>query len=292
MYYIIFAFFYLLSLLPLRALYVISDFAFLIVYHVIKYRRDVVMTNLEQAFPGKTNEERIRIAKKYYHNLCDSFVETIKAFSVSKNFFNLHCAGDYSIFDKYYQQGKSCQLHCGHQFNWEWYNLHFAIRMKQPSLAVYIPMSNPSFDKLFYRQRTKTGSIMLPAGKMKEISFPWQNKLYVLTLAADQNPGNPANAYWFTFFNKPAPFPKGPEKAAREKSCPVVFGFCKKIRRGYYLVEFVPITEDASKMPEGELTRVYVKMLTERITKDPDMWLWSHRRWKHEWKPEYGPILQ
>ena len=250
------------------------------------------MVNLAQAFPEKTEEQRKAIAKKYYHNLVDSFVETIKSFSVGKEFYNQHCSGDYSIFDKYYQEGKSCQMHPGHQFNWEWYNHHFAIRLKQPSLAVYTPLASPLFDKLFYRQRTKQGSVMLPAGNMKQNFLPWQNKLHVLVLVADQKPGDPSNAYWFNFFNKPAPFLKGPERAARDKACPVVFAFCKKIKRGYYLAEFVPVTEDASKMREGELTSIYVKMLTERIIANPDMWLWSHKRWKHEWRPEYGEVRQ
>ena len=290
MYYLVFGFFYLFSLLPLRVLYIISDLIYILVYYVIQYRREIVMSNLAQAFPEKTDQERKTIARKYYHNLVDSFVETIKSFSVGKEFYKKRCGGDYSVFDRYFTENKTCQMHPGHQFNWEWYNHHFAIRMKQPSLAVYTPLSSKLFDKLFYRQRTKNGSVMLPAGSMKQSFMPWKDKLHVLVLVADQKPGNPADAYWFYFFNKPAPFLKGPEKAAREKGCPVVFAFCKKKRRGYYEAEFVAVTEDASTLPEAELTRIYIKMLTERIVDNPDMWLWSHNRWKHDWKPEYGEI--
>ena len=292
MYYLVYGFLYLLSLLPLRFLYFISDLIYVLAYHVFKYRRVVVDSNLLQAFPEKKAEERKKIAKKYYHNLTDSFVEAIKAFSVGKNFYNRHCSADYSIFDRYYKEEKSCQLHPAHQFNWEWFNHHFAIQMKQPSLAVYTPLNSPLFEKLFYRQRTRHGSIMLSAGNMKESFLPWKNKTHVLTLVADQKPGSPFNAYWFIFFNKPTPFLKGPEKAAREKGCPVVFAFCKKIKRGYYLAEFVPVTENASQLPEAELTRIYIRMLTERIKENPDLWLWSHKRWKHEWKPEYGEVRQ
>ena len=292
MYYLVYGLFYLLSLLPLRVLYFISDIGYVLVYYGFKYRRNIVEANLLQAFPEKTAAARKSIAKKYYHNLLDSFVETIKSFSVGKNFYNRHCLADYSIFNKYYHEGKICQMHPAHQFNWEWYNHHFAIQMKQPSLAVYIPMTNSLFDKLFYRQRTKHGAIMLPGVNMKESFAPWKNKVHVLTLVADQKPGDPYKAYWFNFFNRPTPFIKGPEKAAREKGCPVVFAFCKKIKRGYYSAEFIPVTEDASQLPEAELTRIYIKALTERIKENPDMWLWSHNRWKHEWKPEYGELRQ
>ena len=132
---------------------------------------------------------------------------------------------------------------------------------------------------------------MLPATNMKNSFVPWEKKLHCLILAADQNPGNPDNAYWVNFFNKPTPFVKGPEKAARKKACPVVFAFTKKIKRGHYHTNYILITEDASQLKEGELTKSYAEALTQSIKEQPEMWLWSHRRWKWNWKPEYGEIL-
>lgn len=256
------------------------------------YRKKVVMANLSQAFPGKTENERIIIAKKFYHNLTDTFVETIKSFSVGKKFINKHCSADFSVIHRLEEKGRTFQIHPAHHFNWEWANLHFPLHFRLPLLVVYMPLSNKIFDKIFFKNRSRFGSILLPATDMRRTFMPWRNKTHVLALVADQNPGHPGNAYWFNFFNKATPFVKGPERSARDKKCAVVFVFIKKIKRAYYHAEFFLATEDASSFKEGELTKMYIDELTKRMNDQPENWLWSHRRWKWEWKPEYGKIIQ
>ena len=127
---------------------------------------------------------------------------------------------------------------------------------------------------------------------MKEDFLPYQNTQYLLGLVADQNPGHPGNAWWFDFFDRPTPFLKGPAKAALLNETAVVFAFIHKPRRGYYEAIFSPVVEMTSSMTEQQLTQKFVVYLEEVIKKYPDMWLWSHRRWKHEWKPEYGEIFK
>lgn len=292
MYYVVFGIFWLVSLLPLGVLYRLSDGVFFLLFYVFQYRKKIVLQNLKQAFPDKTQKERNRIARKFYRNLTDSIMETIKMFSVDKHFINRHCSGDYSVFERLYQEKKSCQVHPSHQFNWEWLNHHFSMHIKQTMLAVYMPLTNPLFEKIFYKQRTKWGSVLLSAKNMKESFRPWQQRLHALVLVADQNPGDPRNAYWIPFFNKPTPFLKGPEKAAREKKCPVVFAFFQKKRRGYYHIEFILAAENAAMLQEGELTKMYAHHLSQKIMEQPELWLWSHRRWKWDWKPEYGELLK
>jgi KDO2-lipid IV(A) lauroyltransferase len=292
MYYIVYSLLWLVSLLPLRILYLISDVIYGLVFYIFKYRRDVVFSNLEHAFPEKTKEEIMVIAKKYYRNLTDTFVETVKLFSVSKNFINKHCRADFSLINRLEEKGKAFQIHPAHNFNWEFSTLHFPLHFKLPLLIVYMPLSNKIFDRVFRTNRSRFGSIMLPATDMRRSFMSWRNKPHVLALVGDQNPGHPGNAYWFNFFNRPAPFLKGPERAAKEKSCAVFFVFIKKIKRGYYEAEFVLATEDTSALPAGQLTKMYVDALSERMKAQPENWLWSHRRWKWEWKPEYGEIIK
>lgn len=250
------------------------------------------MGNLQQAFPEKTGAERISIAKNFYRNLADTFIETIKSFSVSKTFIEKHCTADFQVIRRLEQKGRSFQIHPAHQFNWEWANLHFPIHFTMPLLVVYMPLSNQVFEKIFYKNRSRFGSIMLPATDMRKSYMPWRSKPHVLALVGDQNPGHLGNAYWINFFNKPTPFIKGPDKSAKDKGCAVVFVFLKKLRRGYYHTEFFLATEDASKLQTGELTTIYAAALTQRMHEQPENWLWSHRRWKWEWKPEYGQVLK
>ncbi len=290
MYYFIYVLLYLLSLLPLRALHLLADFFYVLVFYVFGYRKKVVLANMKQAFPEKTDAEINRLAKKFYRVFIDSLIESIKLLSTGKKYLNKHVSMDISLINRLADENKSCQMHACHQFNWEYLNHAMVCRMKQPLVVVYMPIKNKVLNKIFYDLRTKYGTIMLPANDMKNSFTVWRNKLHLLALVADQNPGSPHNAYWFQFFNKPTPFVKGPEKFATAKACPVVLAYSRVIKRGYYSMHFELLTEDASQLPEAELTRLYIRRITEIIKTQPQNWLWSHRRWKHEWKEEYGAV--
>jgi Kdo2-lipid IVA lauroyltransferase/acyltransferase len=292
MYYVVYSLLWLLSLLPLRVLHFISDCFYVLVFYILKYRKQVVLNNMKQAFPQKTDAEILQLAKKFYHSFIDSLIESIKLFSTGKPYLNKHVVMDTSVLDQLAAENKSCQMHACHQFNWEYLNLGLCYRMKQPLVAVYMPIKAKALNKIFYNLRTKYGTVMLPATDMKNRFTEWRNRIHVLTLVADQNPGNPANAYWFHFFNKATPFIKGPERYAREKACPVVLTYSRIVKRGYYSMHFELLTNDASQLPEGELTKLYVARITQLIQEQPYNWLWSHRRWKHGWKEEYGEVMK
>lgn len=292
MYYVVYSFLYVLSLLPLKILYLISDFAYLFVYYVFGYRKKVVLYNLSVAFPQKTEKERIIIARKFYRNFSDTLIETIKLFSAGEQFIKKHFSANYSALDVPWRQGKKCQLHLGHNFNWELAMLNVSLIAKQKVLAVYMPLNNKLFDRIFKKLRTKTGGILLPATDMRNSLLPWRNQPYVLGLVADQNPANPNKAYWINFFGRPTPFVKGPENGARAGNLTVIFCKITKKKRGYYEAVAEIEEENPAALPEGELTKRYARYLEKVIGESPEMWLWSHRRWKYEWKPEYGPVIQ
>lgn len=288
MYYVVYGLLYLLSLLPLRVLHLFSDMAYFVVYHVMGYRKKVVMQNLAIAFPQKTEGERVAIAKKFYRNFTDNFIETIKFLSASPAWINRHFKADYSAFETVYRQGRKCQIHTGHNFNWELANLALGMNIPFTLLVVYMPIENKAFNKLFLKLRSRTGSRLLPANDMRRAIISWRDTQYALGLVADQNPGDPRKGFWIPFFGKPAPFATGPENGARIANIPVIFGHFKKQRRGYYEGTFFLAEENPASLPKGELTQRYIKYLEGVVAESPEMWLWSHRRWKHEWQPEYG----
>jgi KDO2-lipid IV(A) lauroyltransferase len=292
MYYIVYGFLWLISLLPLRVLYVLSDCVYGLAFYIIKYRKEVVMKNLLTAFPEKTEKERKQIAKKFYHNLIDMFIETLKMLSVSEKVLEKRFTANWDLVNEIHATNKSLQIHVGHNFNWEWGNLIMTKKTVYKLLAVYMPLSSKIMERLFYKIRTRTGAVFLRATHMKEDFLPYQNSQYLIGLVADQNPGHPGNAWWFNFFGRPTPFLKGPAKAALANGTAVVFAFIHKPRRGYYEAIFSPAVEITGTTTEQELTQKFVIYLEEVIKKYPDMWLWTHRRWKHEWKPEYGNIIE
>lgn len=270
-------------------MYILSDGFYGLAFYVFKYRRDVVMKNLSIAFPEKTEKERRKIAKKFYHNLVDTFIETIKMISASQKFLNKRITANWEVINKIKPSGKSIQMHMGHNFNWEWGCVVAGASIDFPILVVYMPIVNKLFEKLFYKLRSRSGNKMLRATKMAEDFLPYRKTQYLMGLVADQNPGHPANAWWFNFFGKPTPFVKGPAKGAIANDTEVVFTYIHKPRRGYYEAS-ITLVENASQMTEVELTRKFVLYLEDVIKQYPEMWLWSHRRWKWEWKPEYGAI--
>ncbi|MCO5238171.1 MAG: lysophospholipid acyltransferase family protein [Chitinophagaceae bacterium] len=287
MYYLTLGLLYLVSFLPLWIIYRISDAISFLLYYVIGYRREVLMKNLSIAFPEKTEREKKRIIKKFYKNFADTFLEAIKLLSMSESSLRKRVQFDPSIFKELFATGKSCQVHLGHNFNWEWVNVRVARELPYSFLVVYMPIGSKIIDRLFKYFREKTGSILLPATDMRNAMIPYRNQQYMMGLVADQNPGNPAKAYWVKFFGRWTPFVTGPEKNARANNVGVVFARFYKPRRGYYVVETKLAGLNPADMKEGELTLQYVRYLEEVIRKQPEVYLWSHNRWKWEMKDAY-----
>jgi KDO2-lipid IV(A) lauroyltransferase len=287
MYYLIFVPLFLLSLLPLRALYVLSDVISFLLFRVFGYRRKVIEENLLTAFPEKTVEERKTIARKFHRNFTDSFIETIKSLSLPRGFYDKHCTTDFSVFDELEEQNISCQMHACHQFNWEWISLYWSQHFKQPLAVVYMPISSKPVNKLFYNLRTKYGATYLPATGSRNALIAWRKKTHCLVLIADQKPASAGSSYWLNFFGKPTPFITGPEKNARLKKCPVVFGRAFKTGRGKYDTSLTIACKDASLLKPGELTIMYRDYIEDAIRKQPDLYLWSHQRYKFDWNDGY-----
>lgn len=250
------------------------------------------MSNLLQAFPEKTDQERRSIAKRFYRNFTDNFIEVIKLITASRAFVEKHFTGDFSIPNRVYDEGKRCQLMLSHNFNWEMACLGIPLNSKHLFLIVYMPIGSEVMDKMFMKIRTRTGGALVPATNMRTGMLPYRNQLYMLGLVADQNPGHPKNAYWFDFFGRPTPFVKGAESGARRGNTPVLFCKFIKLKRGYYKIIFEMGEENPATTQPAEISKKYIAYLTKFIRENPELWLWSHRRWKWDWKPEYGEIIQ
>jgi KDO2-lipid IV(A) lauroyltransferase len=283
-FYVIYSFIWLLTLLPLRVLYIISDGFYQIVFYILKYRRDVVADNLHHAFPEKTGQERFKIEKDFYHHFCDSIFESFKVLHLSKAeidkrfiFLNL------DILDEYYKKGQNVVLISGHYGNWEWM-VGIDALIQQKFLAIYKPLSDEKFNGLIKSLREKfagKGEMVAMNDVYKVIlKYEHQQQLIITWFLGDQSPPKDY-PLWVNFMNRETPFYSGPEKIARKFGHAVVFMNIYKVKRGYYEVEFVPLFDDPKSTSENEITLAYVKMLEDTIRKEPAYWLWSHRRWKH-----------
>ena len=287
MYYIVFGFLYLVSLLPFFILYGISDLIFVILYFITGYRKKVVIKNLRVSFPEKSEEELKIIARKFYRNFTDNWMEAIKLLSVSKKALNKRVSANMNVFHQLYKEGRSVQVNLGHFFNWEIMTLYTGINQPYTFLTVYLPLASSVVNRLFIHLRSRWGNPQLPASDMARAIIPWRKKQFLLALGADQNPPNPTNAYWLNFLNRPTAFLKGSEKFARIQNTPVVMMTTTRPRRGHYHFDYFLLADNPKELPDGELMRRYVQHLEKNIQLQPEIYLWSHRRWKHNWKPEY-----
>lgn len=287
MYYLIYGLLYLISLLPFFILYRISDLAYFILYYLFGYRKKVVMHNLDIAFPEKSSAEKNRIAREFYAGLVDTFIETIKMLSISEKNFLKRVSIDLAEVNALADKGMNIQLHTGHHFNWEYGNWIVAMNIKVPWIGIYMRINNPALNKIFYKLRAKKGTHLVAAQEFKTRVHDLFRSQYCLGLVADQNPGVAHHSYWLNFFSRPAPFVTGPDKGAIRNNTAVVFIRMSKLKRGYYQLIPTIVTENGASMHQGELTRLYRDFLEENIRLEPSNYLWSHRRWKWAYKPEY-----
>lgn len=286
MFYILYAFCRLTALLPLKILYVFSDFFYYILYYVSGYRKHVVRENLANAFPDMTPEERLKVEKRFYRFFCDIFVETIKEMNISEKeirrrmtFSNVE-----SVLEQY-ERGKSVLLMTAHYGNWEWTSsFSLWLPADKPLYGVYKRLSSKSFDRLMCTLRMQFGGKNAEKQDLLRIMLRLrkENQLAMFGMIADQTPPRQSIHYWSRFLNQNTAIITGTEQLARKFDYPVFYGEVTRKKRGYYHCEFIPISLEPSGSAENEITEKYVRLLEKTIEKNPAFWLWSHRRWKYK----------
>ena len=283
-YFIALPFIYLISLLPFPLLYLLSDFVYFILFYCIGYRKKVILTNLRNAFPDKTDAEINVIFKSFYHYLCDLIFEVLKVATISKKTMLKRCKFDpesLAIFSKYADDGKSVILVMGHIGNWEWAGHPFSLLCRQQLYVIYHPLANKRFDSLMHRMRSRFGTRMIAMRTAYKEMIAHKNELTATAFIADQTP-QPENAYWTTFLNQDTPIFKGTEIIAKKMNLPVVYSYIKREKRGYYTMFSSILTDNPAATTDGEISEMHTRRLEQDIIANPETWLWSHRRWKHK----------
>ncbi len=286
-YIVIYPLIYLISLLPFRVLYGMAHGLKFIVFDLIGYRKKVVETNLKNAFPEKNDREIKQIADKFYLYFCDLILETIKTLTISEKqvlkrvkFLNPEVINDF------YDKKQSVILVLGHYGNWELSGAASNYFLKPQFYAIYKPLRNKEFDGLLIKMRSRSGVRLI---KMKEtyktlFKLAEKGELFTVGFIADQTPA-PENAYWTTFLHQETPVFWGTENVARKTNLPVVYATIKRPKRGLYEVTFTTIHTQPKDTAIGEISESHTRMLEKDIREQPEIWLWTHKRWKHR-KPE------
>lgn len=305
LYNIIYGIFYLVSKLPYRALYVISDIANLVLYHIVRYRRDIVRRNLTSAFPEKSLEECISIERGFYKWFCDYFVETVKLMSVSRQ--ELLSRIEFRGIDKIeecFDRGQTCAGILGHYGNWELLSATGLVIKKHPEAVIgliYHPLRSQLFDRLFINMRQSMGGVCVPKKDILRylVSFRSQNLMNLFGYIADQAPRYRNIHLWLPFLNHDTPVFTGAERIMRKMNNAVFYIDVERPERGKYIYTFKLMTDKPGEMPEFEITKKFFVMLEQTIRREPRFYLWSHNRWKRtreefdkEFKIENGHVVR
>lgn len=285
---------YLLSVLPFWVHHAFSNLLFVLVYHVIGYRRKVVTENIRNSFPEKTEAEIRQIRRQFYRHFCDVIFEILKLMTISDEEFRRRFAFTpkaleiIGTFEKNQQSIIGVMGHCG---NWEWGAIAHQFYFRQLITGVYHPLSNKNFDTFMLRLRgRKGGNIVAMKNLYRELlRLKKENIPTTVGLIADQTPP-PESAYWTTFLNQDTPVFNGPEKLARKFNYPMIYVPVKKIKRGFYEMDAVLITDSPNTLEEGKISELHTRALEKNIREQPYTWLWSHRRWKHK-RPAPAPLV-
>ena len=272
-----------LSRLPMRILYIKSDFLYLLMYYAIGYRKKVVLENLKLSFPEKSDKELKKISKKFFKHLTDLIMESIKSFTISKKQISKrYTYKNAEMVNKYVQQGKNIALVGAHQANWEW-SISLPLVLNIDLYGAYTKLNNKYFEKWVRNSREKFGVIgYKTSDTVRGMQKNFNNKKQgAYILLSDQSPQLHKTYYWRDFFGIKVPIHTGAEMLSKKFDLVVINYVTRKVKRGYYETDFQLITDSPKEFKDYQITDKYTELTEKNIRLQPEFYLWSHKRFKH-----------
>ncbi len=282
--YILYVFIWLISFLPFRMLYVVADMNYVLLYYVFRYRRRVVRVNLCNSFPEKSLKEIVGIERKYYKHMADLTVELYKLWHMSEATIRKRCVfRNTELPQKYFDEGRSVIGVLGHYGNWEWMSSYSLWENDADFLALYKPIRDKMTDRMMKEIRSRFGAVLVAKDDTLRViaRYRSEGRLFLAGFIGDQTPNVHNLNFWTRFLNQDTPVLLGTERIARKYDIPVVSVRMRKVKRGYYEVEFVDVCAHPAGLEPGVLTEMHTRLLESFIQEEPQYWLWSHKRWKH-----------
>jgi Kdo2-lipid IVA lauroyltransferase/acyltransferase len=276
-----------LSRIPLWIWYPFASFLAFLAWRVFRYRRRVVVANLEASFPEWDDATRERVIRDYYRGFADVFVEAVRSLRLTPTQLGQRMKLLNPEVVREVSQGKPVMIMAAHQCNWEWLLLGFSTQLGMPVDAVYKPLVNPWAEREMFALRSRLGARPVQAQQLLADILQNRNVQRAIAIVADQEPVSSERKHWLKFLNRDSAFFLGAEEIARTVRYAAVFAQIRRVARGHYEVRFVPLVAAGEQLPPGEFTARYARMVEEQIRAAPADWPWSHKRWKLK-KPLYG----
>lgn len=276
----------LLSCIPFRALYILSDLLYYLLYYIVRYRRHIARRNLTESFPEKSLEEIRHIEKSFYQHLSDIILESVKMCSMSESEFQKRMKFvNVEAINAAFRERKSVSLFLGHYGNWEWVSsIPLWLEKGVMPIQIYHKLRNEDIDRLITHNRERMGAISVEMRKtaryVSEMAI--KHELSLVGYIADQSPKYRESTHFLTFLHHNTPVLVGSEKLTKHFGYEAWFLKMKRVKRGHYEAEFVQMCKDPKTVPDFELTAQYFHLLEHMIEQDPGSYLWTHNRFKHD----------
>ncbi|MDT7830232.1 lysophospholipid acyltransferase family protein [Pricia sp. S334] len=274
--------FYLLSLLPMRILYWLSDLIYLVVYRGIGYRRNVVRENLKNAFPDTSRQDLLDIEKKFYRHFCEVAVEAIKTLTISEKQVKKRLViRNPELLRDLLEKGQSILMYTAHQGNWEWL-VYLPLYFDYTSYTFYRPLQNTYFNELFLLMRERFGVICVESNKGYRtiLKQDRKNSPVMNCVIGDQSPKSSDAKQWTHFMHRETAFFVGAERIAEKTDSTVIFPSFIQVKRGRYELQLEVVEKKYGEHGNFSFINGYAELLEKAIIRQPELWLWSHRRWK------------
>jgi len=278
--------FRILSRAPLPVLYALTASLDPVLFHALRFRREVVDENLRASFPELDDAARTRIEREFYRGYSDVLAEMIKSLTITPDelLTHIHFQGD-ELLRSYLDAGRPVLALGAHHANIEWALLACCAHFSYPVEVIYRPTSNSALEEIVRDGRSRFNPVLIPdRGVVREL-MARRNTPRIITLVADQSPNVGDDRYWTRFLNQDTAFFRAPEIIARFGNYPAVFLGVRRTARGRYDVTVSKLAEPPFTA-DNSLLEAYIRAVETQVRADPANWLWLHRRWKHK-RPLY-----
>ncbi len=268
--------------LPFALLYPFARLCYLALYHLARYRRDVVADNLAHAFPEKSAAQRKRLEKAFYLRLCQVALEILRARRMTEEDFRQRVTVINGELVERLSEGftRPVIVLTIHQGNWEWMLHGNTMALGVSMDPVYKPLHNRAADEVIREIRSRFGSRPLAMAEAPRHILRNRREFHLFVMVADQSPTSSERGYWTTFLNRDACFYEGAETIATTTGLPVVFAQCRRRSTGHYDMIYREVAEPPYEKGTHAITERYIEIAEEVIRAEPESWLWSNRRWK------------
>jgi KDO2-lipid IV(A) lauroyltransferase len=270
-----------LSRLPLGMLYRLTASIMWVLRTVLRFRVVVARDNLRRCFPERSEAQIDALLDQYYRQLSQVAAEFIKMADMSADQLRTHLqVENVERVDAETRAGRSVLLLGAHQCNWEWALQATVLYLGVPIEAAYKPLHAAGFDHELRKLRCRYGAHLIAAKRLVREVVRLRGQLHAVALHADQMPASSGRRQWLNFLGRDTAFYPGPAEIARMTGYAAFFVLMRRISRGRYQVDFLPICAAEERPDPAVFTARYASLVEEMIRANPADWTWVHRRWK------------